>query len=60
MMIIRLGTDSVGMGEIFYTTILMFFSCWIMLKISGKIFQTAILTYGKKITLKELIKWIKI
>ncbi len=60
MMIIRLGTDSVGMGEIFYTTILMFFSCWVMLKISGKIFQTAILTYGKKITLKELIKWIKI
>ena len=60
MMIIRLGTDTVGLSEIIYTTILMLFSCWIMLRLSGRIFKTAILIYGKKITLKELIKWVKI
>jgi len=59
MMIIRLGTDSVGMSEVFYTSILMLFSCWGMLTISGKIFRTAILLYGKKITIKEIFKWIK-
>ena len=60
MMIIRLGTDTVGIGEIFYTTILMIISCWIMLIVSGRVFQIAILLYGKKVTLKEVIKWIRI
>ena len=60
MMIIRLGTDSVELNEIVYTTILMIVSCWFMLKLSGKIFRTAILLYGKKITLKEIITWVRI
>ena len=60
MMIIRLGTDSVESNEIVYTTILMIVSCWFMLKLSGKIFRTAILLYGKKITLKEIITWVRV
>ena len=60
MMIIRLGTDSVELNEIVYTAILMIVSCWLMLKLSGKIFRTAILLYGKKITLKEIITWVRI
>ena len=59
MMIIRLGTGTVELNEIIYTTILMVFSCWFMLRLSGKIFRTAILLYGKKITLKEVIKWVR-
>ena len=59
MMIIRLGTGTVEINEIIYTTILMVASCWFMLKLSGKIFRTAILLYGKKITLKEIIKWVR-
>ena len=59
MMIIRLGTDSVGNSEIFLTAILMFLSCWAMLKLSGKIFRTAILLYGKKITIKEVFYWVR-
>ena len=59
MMIIRLGTGSVEMPEIIYTTILMIISCWFMLKISGKIFRTAILLYGKKVTIKEVLRWIR-
>jgi len=59
MMIIRLGTGTVGLNEIIYATILMVLSCWFMLKLSGKIFRTAILLYGKKITLKEIFKWVR-
>ena len=59
MMIIRVGTGTVDYPEILYTTILMLISCWALLKLSGKIFRTAVLLYGKKVTLKEIIKWIK-
>jgi len=59
MMIIRLGTSTVEMDEIIYATVLMAFSCWFMLGVSGKIFRTAILLYGKKITLHEVIKWVR-
>ena len=59
MMIIRLGTGTVEINEIIYATVLMAFSCWFMLGVSGKIFRTAILLYGKKITLHEVIKWVR-
>ncbi len=59
MMIIRLGTESVGGNEIFLTALLMILSCWVLLKISGKIFRTAILLYGKKITFKEILNWLR-
>tara|TARA_Y100001970_G_C14232215_1_gene859374 strand:+ start:557 stop:1783 length:1227 start_codon:yes stop_codon:yes gene_type:complete len=59
MMIIRLGTESVGGNEIFFTALLMILSCWVLLKISGKIFRTAILLYGKKITFKEILNWVR-
>ena len=59
MMIIRLGTSSVDFPEIIYTTLLMILSCWVLLKLSGKIFRTAILLYGKKVTMKEVMKWIR-
>ena len=59
MMIIRLGTGSVDFPEIIYTTLLMVLSCWVLLKLSGKIFRTAVLLYGKKVTVKEVMKWIR-
>ena len=59
MMIIRLGTGSVDYPEIIYTTLLMILSCWVLLKLSGKIFRTAVLLYGKKVTVKEVMKWIR-
>ena len=59
IMIIRLGTGTFQYTEIFYTTLIMVFSCIILLKLSGKIFRTAILFYGKKPNVKEIIKWIK-
>ena len=59
MMIIRLGTGTVELQEIFYTTILMIISCWVMLIISGKIFRAAVLLYGKKVTVREVVRWIR-
>ena len=59
IMIIRLGTGTFQYSEVLYTTLIMIISCIILLKLSGKIFRTAILLYGKKPNLKEIIKWIK-
>ena len=60
MMILRLGTGTVEGVEIFITGVIMIFSCWGMMKLSGKIFRTAILLYGKRATMKEIIHWIKV
>ena len=59
MMILRLGTGTVEWIEILITAIIMIVSCWAMMKLSGKIFRTAILLYGKRATLKEIIHWVK-
>jgi len=59
MMILRLGTGTVGWAEILITTIIMVISCWGIIKLSGKIFRTAILLYGKRATIKEIIYWVK-
>jgi len=59
MMIIRLGTGAVEMNEIILSSMLMIISCWILLKLSGRIFRTAILLYGKKITTLEIWKWVR-
>ena len=60
MMILRLGTGAVERIEIFITGVIMVVSCWGMMKLSGKIFRTAILLYGKRATMKEIIHWIKV
>ena len=60
MMILRLGTGTVEGIEIFITGVIMVVSCWGMMKLSGKIFRTAILLYGKRATMKEIIHWIKV
>ena len=59
IMIIRLGTGTVEYPEIIYTTVLMVISCVGLLKLSGKIFRTAILLYGKKPSYSEVMKWIR-
>ena len=60
MMIMRIGMGTVEISEIIYTTILLVVFCWLMLKLSGKIFRITILMYGKKITVKEIYKWMRV
>ena len=60
MMIMRIGMGTVELSEIIYTTLLLVVFCWIMLKLSGKIFRITILMYGKKITVKEIYKWMRV
>ena len=60
MMIMRIGMGTVEIYEIVYTTILMVVFCWLMLKLCGKIFRITILMYGKKITFKEIYKWMRV
>ena len=58
MMIMRIGMGTVETLEIIYTSFLLVISCLLMLKLSGKLFKVTILMYGKRISIKEIYKWI--
>ncbi len=58
-MILRVGTKSVAFWEIVATTLLMVLSIVIMFRLAGRIFQTAVLLYGKRVTLPEIVRWMK-
>ena len=58
MMIMRIGMGTVETSEIIYTSFLLVISCLLMLKLSGKLFKVTILMYGKRISIKEIYKWI--
>ena len=34
-------------------------SAWVMMRWAGVVFRTAILTVGKRVTLPEIIRWIR-
>ena len=57
MMIIRIGTESVGINEIFLTSLLMIISCWFMMKIVRKYSDSY---FGGKINTKEILNWTEI
>ncbi|TWP30290.1 ABC transporter permease [Apibacter muscae] len=46
-------------GDLLLSMFSMIISVFIMISIAGKIYRIGILIYGKKVTLKEIIKWIK-
>jgi ABC-2 type transport system permease protein len=45
------------MWQILLSLMLLLASCWLFIWISGRIYRAGILIYGKKTTLKELVKW---
>jgi ABC-2 type transport system permease protein len=45
------------MWQILLSILLLLGSCWLFVWISGRIYRAGILMYGKKTTLKELVKW---
>ncbi len=59
MMILRIGSGAVETWEIVLTICLMVLTVWGMMIIAGKIFKTALLLYGKRVTLPEIWRWIR-
>ena len=59
MMILRISSDAAEPWEIAATVVLMIVSVWGMMTLAGKIFQTALLMYGKRATLPEIWRWIR-
>jgi ABC-2 type transport system permease protein len=45
------------MWQILLSLLLLLGSCWLFVWISGRIYRAGILMYGKKTTLRELVKW---
>ncbi len=59
IMLLRFRIAPVPLVDIIITLNIMFVSIIVTLKIAAKIFRIGILSYGKKPTIKELIKWSK-
>jgi ABC-2 type transport system permease protein len=60
LMILRILVQMPKAWEIFGTIALLAVSAIVMMWAAGKIFRTAILSYGKKPTIPELIRWIQV
>lgn len=60
LMILRILVQMPAAWEIFGTIALLFISAIVMMWAAGKIFRTAILSYGKKPTIAELLRWIQV
>lgn len=58
VMVLRISIQMPALWEIFSTIALLFVSSIIMMWVAGKIFRIAILSYGKRPSLSELVKWI--
>ena len=59
-MLIRIpAAESIQNWEIFLSASLLILTCMLTAWLSAKIYRTGILMYGKKITYKELWKWLK-
>lgn len=44
--------------ELILSMLILFFSIWGIIWVAGKIYRTGILMYGKKVNLKEILKWV--
>ncbi|UCH64520.1 MAG: ABC transporter permease [Ignavibacterium sp.] len=59
IMLLRFKIEVVPLTDILITLAIMFVSVIITLKLSAKIFRIGILSYGKRPSPKELIRWLK-
>lgn len=53
----RLAFDP-PLWQLFLSIVLLVLSCWFFAWVAGRIYRVGILMYGKKVTFKELFKWI--
>ncbi|NQX92532.1 MAG: ABC transporter permease [Flavobacteriales bacterium] len=59
VMMTRTPLNSTHWWELILSVVLLIITCVIMIWIAGKIYRTGILMYGKKVSYKEIWKWIK-
>lgn len=59
IMVLRVSIQMPPVWEILATSLLLVVSIVCMMWVAGKVFRTAILAYGKRPTITELIKWIR-
>lgn len=59
IMLLRLNIQDVSSFEILFTILIMVVSIAIATKISARIFRIGILSYGNKLSLKEIFRWLK-
>lgn len=58
-MIMRIPVVVPQWWEIMTNILLLVLSVWLMIWIAGKIFRTGILVYGKRPSIKELLRWLR-
>jgi ABC-2 type transport system permease protein len=59
VMVLRLNVQNVPPFEIILTILILLVSIIIVTKISAKVFRIGILSYGNKLSLKEIFSWLK-
>ncbi|HEY6951419.1 MAG TPA: ABC transporter permease [Bacteroidota bacterium] len=59
LMVLRIAIQMPPLWEILATISLLVVSSMVMMWAAGKIFRTAILVYGKRPTIPELIRWVR-
>jgi ABC-2 type transport system permease protein len=59
IMMMRLKIETIPIGETLSIVLIMLFSIYITISFSSKLFKIGILSYGKRPSLKELIRWIR-
>lgn len=60
IMLLRLNTTEPGIWEILSVILVLFFSLYLVILISSKLFRFGILKTGKRATYKEIITWLKL
>ncbi len=59
VMITRVSVTQLPWWEVVAAAVVLGLSAWVMMRWAGIVFRTAILMYGKRITLPEIIRWIR-
>lgn len=59
IMILRLNLQEISLQEILITIVIMLISIYVTITAAAKVFRIGILSYGKRPSLKEIIRWTK-
>jgi len=58
-MMIKISVGETSVLQVLITIMIMIGSVYASIRLAAKVFRTAILLYGKRITLPEIVRWIK-